>query len=317
MLKKPKFWEENSSAKSALLLPVAVLYQAASALRTKLVKPYCASIPVICVGNVTIGGAGKTPLTILLVELLKAHNKNPCIISRGYGGSLRKNTIVEAHHFAKQVGDEPKMLSQYATCIIGANRRKSADMAVAIGADIIIMDDGLQNPSLHKDLSFLTIDGGYGFANGRVFPSGCLREPLASALAKVQACVLIGKDTSGALNQLPRNLPLIRASMELHMTAQKVVAFCGIARPQKFYNSLCDAGFEICATHDFPDHHFFNEHELQKLATNAQYHDAILVTTQKDYVRLLPEWQQKIRAVPAKLTTSNVELLTKLLEKIL
>ncbi len=331
MLKAPKFWDNNSGRYALLSSPLCFLYQMVGRIRWKLAKPYCASIPVICVGNVTMGGAGKTPFVILLVEILKSHGKNPCIISRGYGGKLRTNIIVTERHSALEVGDEPKLLSQYAACIIGAGRKKSAKMAENINADIIIMDDGLQNPSLRKDLCFLVIDGGYGFGNGSIFPAGALREKIVTAFLKVQACVLIGKDETAILHQLPRNLPLIRAYMELNyppksspksveqkvlaqkMLAQKIIGFCGIARPKKFYDSLRQAGFKICATRDFPDHHYFSEHELQQLHDDAQKHDAILVTTQKDYMRLSTEWQQKVTAIPAKLVTQNMELLTELL----
>jgi tetraacyldisaccharide 4'-kinase len=312
MPKSPDFWK-NRGLKSTILIPISKIYQRISNIRRKLTKPYKASIPVICVGNATLGGAGKTPFVILLVEVLKHYGKNPCIISRGYKGELKQNILVNSQHSAKEVGDEPLLLAKYAPCIIGKNRRKSAQMASDMGADVIIMDDGLQNPSLAKNLCFLMIDGGYGFGNNRVFPAGSLREPLPNALAKVQASVLVGKDECAILHQLPKQLPLIRAQMIITADTQKVVAFCGIARPQKFYDSLQQANFNIAQTFDFADHHHFTETELQKIKQAALSQNCIIVTTEKDYVRLSPEWQQQITTIPAKMLINNNEILLELL----
>ena len=314
MPKSPDFWK-NRGLKSTIFIPISKIYQRISNIRNKLIKPYKASIPVICVGNATLGGSGKTPFVILLVELLKHYGKNPYIISRGYKGKLRENILVSNQHSAKEVGDEPLLLAKYAPCIIGKNRRKSAQMAANMGADVIIMDDGLQNPSLAKNLCFLMIDGGYGFGNNRVFPAGSLREPLPNALAKVQASVLVGKDECAILHQLPKHLPLIRVQMKITADAQKVVAFCGIARPQKFYDSLQQANFNITQTFDFADHHHFTETELQKIKQAALSQNCIIVTTEKDYVRLSPEWQQQITAIPAKMLINNNEILLELLYK--
>jgi tetraacyldisaccharide 4'-kinase len=218
------------------------------------------------------------------------------------------------HHTAEQVGDEPLLLARIAPCYVGKNRRISAEMAIAEGADMLLMDDGLQNPQLAKTLSVLVIDGGYGFGNGRVFPAGPLREPLQAVFAKVQLCVLIGKDTAGVIGQLPRTLPLIRAQMVLDIPdglypPTQVVAFCGIARPSKFYESVIHAGLDIAATHDFPDHHLFTEEELQHIEDNAAQHQARLVTTQKDWVRLSPAWQEKVTALPARLIVNDTLLM--------
>jgi tetraacyldisaccharide 4'-kinase len=314
MPKSLDFWKTRG-LKSKILMPISLIYQLASNIRNNFIKPHHVDVPVICIGNATLGGAGKTPFVILLVELLKNHGKIPFIISRGYGSELTGNIVVDTKHSAIEVGDEPLLLAKYAPCIIGKNRRKSAQMATEMGADVIIMDDGLQNPSLAKNLCFLMIDGGYGFGNNRVFPAGALREPLQNAFAKVQACVLVGKDECATLHQLHKNLPLIRAQMKITAEAQKVVAFCGIARPQKFYDSLQQENFKITQTFDFADHHHFTETELQKIKQAAHFQNAIMATTQKDYMRLSPFWQQQVTPIPAKMLINNNEILLELLYK--
>jgi tetraacyldisaccharide 4'-kinase len=317
---QPVFWLDKtqiSHFKFAFLRLLGVIYSFAANLRFRIIRQTKVSVKVICVGNCVVGGGGKTPCVILLAELLRQYGKNPYIISRGYKSHLRGNTLVESHHTAYQVGDEPILLAKIAPCIIGKNRRIGAKMAIEQGADVIIMDDGLQNNSLHKDFSILMIDGGYGFGNGEVLPAGPLREPLAKVFAKLQMTILVGKDSAGVINKLPKNLPLLRANMQLQteITPQSVVAFCGIARPCKFYDSLRDAGFKLLETHDFPDHHQFSESELRSLQQTALKYDAMIVTTQKDWVRLQANWQDKITFIPANLQISNVGLLVEMLQK--
>jgi tetraacyldisaccharide 4'-kinase len=286
-------------------------------IRHKITRPYKLNVPIVCVGNVVVGGGGKTPSVICLAQMLRQYGKNPYIISRGYKAKNKRNILVSEMHTALEVGDEPLLLAKVAPTIIGKNRRLSAKMAIKLGANVIIMDDGLQNNSLHKDLSILMIDGGYGFGNGEVLPAGPLREPVADAVAKTELVILVGRDEANIVNQLPKNAKLMRANMQLNTDTmpQKVVAFCGIARPLKFYDSLKETGFELLQTYDFPDHHFFGEAELQEMFDYATRYNVILVTTEKDWVRLSDDWRLKIVPIKADLNLSNSNLLVAALEQ--
>jgi tetraacyldisaccharide 4'-kinase len=257
------------------------------------------AVPTICVGNLTAGGAGKTPVVLSLAALLSARGKRPHILSRGYGGSLKGPLQVDpAHHSAREVGDEPLLLAAAAPCWIGADRVASARAAIAAGADILLLDDGFQNPALHYDVALVVIDGGYGIGNGRVMPAGPLREPVAPALQRASAVVMIGacekRIELGGLPILSAQLAPVEGDA---LKGQRVVAFAGIGRPAKFFATLTALGATLAATHDFPDHHPYSESDFVSLAADAEAENAILVTTEKDWVRLSPRWCEKIRAL--------------------
>ncbi|MDO5386889.1 MAG: tetraacyldisaccharide 4'-kinase [Pseudomonadota bacterium] len=287
-MKTPSFWK-NKTLLSTALLPAGWIYAGLTALRLKLKKPYHTAIPVICVGNLTAGGSGKTPTAVSLAKILKHSGKNPFFVSRGYGGRLQNVIVDSERHTAADTGDEPLLLSREAPVALNADRGKAAVLALQNGADVIIMDDGFQNPTLHKDLSFLIIDGGFGFGNGRPVPAGPLRENLDKGLARADAAVIIGDDQCG-VRSLLGDLPVFegRICPEPVPDSQniKAIAFAGIGRPGKFYASLKECGVNIIATHDFPDHHFYTKDELQKLMNEAQEKSAVLYTTAKDFVKI-------------------------------
>jgi tetraacyldisaccharide 4'-kinase len=314
--KAPAWWDGTPPA---WLAPLSSGYALAGKIRRTLVRPLKLPVPVICIGNIVAGGAGKTPVVIALANMLKAQGYAPHILTRGYGGAVKQHTRVNADHRANEVGDEALLLAAHAPCWVGANRRVTARLACDAGANILIMDDGFQNPTLHKDLSFLVIDGGYGMGNGAVIPAGCLREPPADAFARAQAVVLVGKDAHGIIPTLPKHLTLLRGAIQPtipeSLKAQKLLAFCGIGRPKKFYDTLIGAGLNVAETQDFPDHHPFSEAELQSLQACAEAVNATLVTTEKDWVRLGALWREKITYVPITLKLEPASLLQGLLTK--
>jgi tetraacyldisaccharide 4'-kinase len=250
-----------------------------------------APVPVICCGNVTVGGAGKTTLALDLGSRLVAQGRAVHFLLRGYGGTVRGTHRVAPGDSSGQVGDEALLLAEVAPTWTGADRAASAREAVAAGAEVLVLDDGLQNPTLHKDLSLLVVDGAAGFGNGRVLPAGPLREPVAAGAGRCQAAVLIGNDSAGAAAMLPPGLPVLRARLVpgtevADLAGRKVVAFAGIASPDKFFATMRDAGAMLAGTASFPDHHRYTEHELRHLLDQAARLGAVPATTPKDAVRL-------------------------------
>ncbi len=287
----PDFWARQGLV-SSLLQPLAWTYALAAAARQGWTRPWQAPVPVICIGNLVAGGAGKTPVTLSLATRLGALGRRVHILSRGYGGSLAGPIAVDpTRHAADEVGDEPLLLAQAAPCWVARDRVAGAQAAVAAGAELLLLDDGLQNPRLAKHLSLLVVDGGYGFGNRRVLPAGPLRERLEPGIARADAAVLMGKDAAGIAPLLAAK-PVLRARLEALNAAEfagrPVVAFAGIARPEKFFASLEAAGGRLVARHGFADHHRYGAGELARLRTEAAVAGALLVTTAKDRVRLPP-----------------------------
>lgn len=282
-----------------MLAPLALLYESVSRLNGWLTTPMPSPVPVLCVGNLVAGGAGKTPTAISLARDLTARGVAVHFLTRGYGGRLSGPVLVDlARHTAADVGDEALLLARVAPTWIGADRRVTAHRAAETGAALVIMDDGFQNPSLRKDWSLVVIDGAVGLGNGRIIPAGPLRENPARALARADAVLIVGEDTGGVADRIsslaPRVLPILAARLEPDANAAKlagkrVFAFAGIARPEKFFASLRAAGCEIAGTRAFPDHHPFRTSELTALGDAARAAGATLVTTEKDRVRLSDE----------------------------
>ncbi|MFC5066650.1 tetraacyldisaccharide 4'-kinase [Flaviflagellibacter deserti] len=254
-----------------------------------------ADIPVICVGNPVAGGAGKTPTAIAVAGILKRNGRRPVFLSRGYGGRLAGPVQVDpARHGSVDVGDEPLLLARYAPAIVSGDRLEGAALAASLG-DVIVMDDGFQNPSLSKDLSLLVVDGGSGVGNGLCVPAGPLRAPLDEQLARAQGLVLIGKGAAGervASAAAGRGLAIHRGSLEPDRRAAAglrgldVLAFAGIGRPDKFADTLRSVGADVVQLTAFGDHHRFTAHEARALLMAAERAQLTLVTTEKDMVRL-------------------------------
>jgi tetraacyldisaccharide 4'-kinase len=298
-LSPPEFWSRSGLVPS-LLQPAAEAYAALGAARRALTLPWRASVPVICVGNIVLGGAGKTPVAASLARLLGARGRQPHILSRGYGGRATGPLRVDrARHDAEEVGDEPLLLAEEAPVWVARDRAAGAKAAVEAGAGCLILDDGFQNPSLAKDLSLLVIDGTYGLGNGRVVPAGPLREPAAAGLGRADAVILMGEDRAGIARQVTQ--PLLKAALVpvngSEFAGREVIAFAGIGRPEKFFSTLGDTGAEIVGRHGFPDHHRYREGALARLRDKAAAQGALLVTTEKDRVRLPPAWRGAVASL--------------------
>ena len=285
-MKTPSFWNSVNLI-SNLLLPLGYIYAAATEHRVKK-TPRRADKPVICIGNLTAGGTGKTPTALAIAEILQQNGRNPYFVSRGYGGKCKDLIVNPQIHTAAEVGDEPLLLAQKAKVSINPERYLAACKAIADGADCIIMDDGFQNPTLYKDLSLLVFDGEAGIGNGRPVPAGPLRENFAKGLKRADAAIILGKDChnlAAALSDLPifygQVTPVVPSA-----PLRPALAFAGIGRPEKFYNSLCECQVELRRRIDFPDHHFYTIDELQQLIDTAQQENLDLFTTGKDFVKI-------------------------------
>ena len=292
-MRAPAFWWQPGRGR--LLSPLAAIYGTAAWLRLQ-APGRSAGVPVICVGNLTVGGAGKTPAALTVARLLLAAHERPFFLTRGYGGRLAGPVPVSlSAHRAADVGDEPLLLARLAPTIVARDRVAGAQAARFGGASVVVMDDGFQNPSLKKDLSILVVDGRRGIGNGRIVPAGPLRAPLESQIARAQALVIVGPgDGAEAVAEIARRhgLALFRGRLEpdrqtlAALAGRKILAFAGIADPEKFFATLADAGVAIAERLIFADHHRYTPAEAQTLLKRAQAQNLVLLTTEKDHVRL-------------------------------
>lgn len=319
-MRAPDFWGRNRGGLASLALaPLGWVYAAAGAIRMATASPWKAPVPVICIGNLVVGGAGKTPVALDFGKRLIDAGEAVHFLSRGYGGSETGPTRVDAAiHTSQTVGDEPLLLARLAPTWVAADRQRGCRAAAEAGAGIIIMDDGFQNPSVLKDCSVIVIDGGYGFGNGRVMPAGPLREPVAAGLKRAQAVVVIG----GEPPVLPRNHPRLfkghlRAAAENQdLQGQSVIAFAGIGRPQKFFQTLEDMGCKVVAGHAFADHYSYNRSDLERLRRQAEQENARLVTTEKDAVRLPSDFRDGVTTVTVSLAWDDEAAISALLQEV-
>lgn len=318
MLRAPGFWKGDGLTPK-LLSPLSAVVALVTARRVSR-RGWRAPVPVLCCGNVTVGGAGKTTVVLDLAQRLLARGCGVHVLLRGYGGRVRGPHRVRPGDTSAQVGDEPLLIAAVAPTWIGADRAASARAAVAEGAELLLMDDGLQNPGLEKGLSLLIVDGATGFGNGRVLPAGPLREPVAAGAARCGAAVLIGPDTANVTNRL-RGLPILHARLVQDrvveaLRGRRILPFAGIAHPAKFFAPLRDAGAILVATERFPDHHPYTAPELDWLAGMAAASDALLVTTPKDAVRLPPLFLEQVRVIGVGLAWEDAEALDRLLARL-
>jgi tetraacyldisaccharide 4'-kinase len=307
-----------------LLQPTGWAYGRATALRMQ-GQGERIGAPTICVGNFVAGGAGKTPVALALARMLIGDGRRVAFLSRGYGGPERvEPLLVEADaHTAATVGDEPLLLAKLAPCWVGLDRVRSAQSAVEAGANVLILDDGLQNPGLAKDLAFAVVDGESGFGNGLCVPAGPLRAPVSAQLPFVQALIVLGGDDAGAsrIGALAPGKPVIRASLEPDALAaapligREVVAFAGIARPEKFYATLRRVGAQLVATRDFPDHHPYTAGEIEALIEEAGRRGALLATTEKDATRLTARQARAVVTLPVTLRFEEPDSVRRILRQ--
>lgn len=312
-------------------MPLSLLQTFAVKTRWAVTHPYHSKLPVICIGNFTMGGAGKTPMALFLAKYLKEQGQRPIFLTRGYGGQIQGPHLVTEKDIAQDVGDEPLLLARQAPCVVCANRQKGAQFIETLNTynpSIIVMDDGFQNPTLYKDLNIIVVDTNMAFGNGLVFPAGPLRAPLDFQIQKADLFVIIHQKTPSPL-QYQMDQPVCHAALspckqKTTLQNKNVIAFCGIARPEKFYTTLHDMGADPIQQHSFPDHHNLSAGEAEMLLLEATSNNARLVTTEKDWVRLSdkrePFSSLKSEALPIKVSLffddDNLEILTNSLRAI-
>jgi tetraacyldisaccharide 4'-kinase len=314
-MRAPGFWgnpSERPGAWARLLSPLAWAWTRVT--RRRLARPGArVAVPVICVGNLTAGGAGKTPTVVALVQRLAARGVAAHVVSRGHGGRLEGPVRVDpARHRAVDVGDEPLLIAAFATVWVGRDRAAAAGAAVAAGAPAIVMDDSFQNPSIAKDLSIVVVDAGFGFGNGRVMPAGPLREPVADGLARADLVLPVGPGEARArfAGRWPGARPLVEGELVPLATGMdwrglRAVAFAGIGRPEKFFATLREAGVVVVAAHGLDDHQPFDARILSRLEAEAVAARAQLVTTEKDAVRLPAAFRPKVLVLPVRLELAD------------
>jgi tetraacyldisaccharide 4'-kinase len=319
-MRAPEFWSSKSAgarAMGALLSPIGAVYGLSVKWRQARARPYRARARVLCIGNLTAGGSGKTPVAIAVGRMLAAREKKIVFLTRGYGGRLMGPVAVDpAHHSAVEVGDEALLLVQAGPTIVARNRAAGARLADELGADIIVMDDGFQNFQLEKDLSLVVIDAAFDFGNGGLIPAGPLRERPKQGLARADAVVLIGDGSP----TLAFTGPTLRAELKLSviegLRGKPVFAFAGIGRPDKFFATLERAGASVLGCQGFPDHHRFTAFEISLLRTTAEKLGAELVTTEKDYARFDLHDRAGITPVPVFAVFSDGAALDALLDRL-
>lgn len=328
-MRAPDFWQRRGLA-ATLLAPLGRLYGASVAFKARTARPFDSGLPVICVGNLTAGGSGKTPIAITIAEMLRARDHKPCFLTRGYGGSERGPALASRGHSAAVMGDEALLLARAAPTIVARDRVAGARLAKEKGASVIIMDDGHQNFSLKKSLSLVVVDAQSGFGNGYQIPAGALREPVAQGLARADAVILVGSEhredaraakraqESGSPALAGYDGPMLRAHLQAEgdsFAGQSVFAFAGIGRPEKFIESLQDSGALVLGSCFFADHHPYTEDDITELRAVAG--EAQLVTTEKDFVRLTTAQREGIRMLKVAAVFDDMPAIGRLLDSIL
>lgn len=317
-MRAPAFWSGRTLV-STLLLPLGAAYAATGRIRRMMAKPWKPPVSVICVGNLVAGGAGKTPVAQAIARHMISRGVDVHFLSRGYGGKLKGPVrVIPGIHQAADVGDEPLLLAGTAPCWVAADRVAGAQAAVADGAQVIVMDDGHQNPNLAKSASIVVVDGGAGFGNGRVIPAGPLREPIAEGLARADAVAILGEDNAGIAARLPEGMPVLHGHLKpteesRTLDGETVLAFAGIGRPEKFFDTVRTLGCNVIGTRAFPDHHPYSYREAKEIVDAAWAAGALPVTTAKDAVRLPGDLRAPVMVVEVEVAWHEPELLDRIL----
>ncbi|MBR72991.1 MAG: tetraacyldisaccharide 4'-kinase [Rhodospirillaceae bacterium] len=320
--KAPRFWhDDNALFLPIILTPFSILYQACAFFYALFSTPKALGVPVICVGNLVAGGAGKTPTAIAISKLLYDRGENPHFLCRGYGGRLKGPIKVNPDiHTVRCVGDEALLLASRAPTWVSKNKLKGANTAAKNGASIIIMDDGYQNRSVKKNMSIIVVDGDFGFGNNRILPAGPLRESPKKGIKRANAIVIIGNKNFYHQSLLSQELLHARfvPNIESHQLRDKtVIAFAGIGRPEKFFNTLRSLGCNLTTTASFPDHHLYSPEEVMCLIEKASELGAELVTTEKDWMRLDLDSQSFVKFVSGDIEWEEPEKIELILSPII
>jgi tetraacyldisaccharide 4'-kinase len=311
----PGFWRRRWSPTAQVLRPVAVLYGRTAARR--MAEPGVrAPLPVLCIGNYVAGGAGKTPTAIAIAGIAEAMGLRPAILTRGYGGRMRGPVLVDlSHHRAGDVGDEALLLARAAPTVVGRDRLAAARLAADAGCDLLLMDDGFQSPSIVKDFNLVVVDAGFGIGNGYAMPAGPLRAPFAVQLAATDAVLMVGEGAAGIAvirGAARAGKPVLHARLASRETAalagKPLLAFSGIGRPQKFFDSLATAGLDVSLAQGFPDHYVYREDDARRLLILADERGLTPVTTEKDAVRLAGAQRGAVAELAARSAVFGVDM---------
>ena len=304
----PKFWRKKRSLIALFLFPFSVIYHLISKINywLKSRNIYVSKAKIITIGNINIGGVGKTPVCLSLAEKMNDFNKKLVILTRGYGGTEEGPLMVKASDDSKKFGDEAVLLAQNFSTYVAKDRLKGIKFLEELGFEIIITDDGLQDPRFKKDLSILVVDGEFGLGNGLIFPAGPLRESFSSGVKKADLCVFIEKCEFKIESD---KLLIANIESKISLDNKNYIAFAGIGNPEKFFNSVVKAGGVIIDQFKFGDHHQFKDQELESLILLAKEKKVDLITTEKDYTRIKEKYREYIKTLPIRITWQNEEKL--------